>query len=103
MYEVDRYKGNFLWLADDATVIANSIESLKNNMEILNTSAKKFSLEINEDKSKVMQVRGTEKPKEIENFKVVDTIKYLGMNQGGNGRDIFRREKRMAKKGSKTS
>ena len=93
MYEVDRYKGNSLWLADDATVIANSIESLRTNMEILKTSAKKFGLEINENKSKVMQVRGTEKPKEIGNFKVVDTIKYLGVNLGGKGRDIFREKK----------
>ena len=94
MYEIDRYKGNSLWLADDTTVIVNSIESLKTNMEIQKTSTKKFGLEINENKSKVMQVRGTEKPKEIGNFKVVDTIKYLGVNLGGKGRDIFREEKR---------
>ena len=40
MYEVDRYNRNSPWLADEATVIANSKESLKNNKEILKTPAK---------------------------------------------------------------
>ena len=35
MYDVDRYKGNSLWIADDATLIARSIEDMKTNVNIL--------------------------------------------------------------------
>ena len=39
-YEVGRYVGNSLWLADDTTIIANSIENLKKNIRILEKSSK---------------------------------------------------------------
>ena len=35
MYEVDRYKGNSMWIADDATLIAGSKEELETNINIL--------------------------------------------------------------------
>ena len=50
MYDVDRYKGNSLWLADDTTLIANSIENMKINIEVLKASARQYGLEISEKK-----------------------------------------------------
>jgi len=41
---------------------------------------------------------------EISNFEAVDSVKYLGINLGGKGKNIFRTEKkRVVKKGAKTS
>ena len=72
IYEIDKYKGNSLWLADDSTLIANSIENMKRNIEILKVSAKEYGLEINEEKSKVLQIRGRNKPDKVGNFEVVE-------------------------------
>ena len=47
---MDKYKGNSLWLADDTTLIANSIESMKTNIAILKEAAGKYGLEIDEKK-----------------------------------------------------
>ena len=48
---------------------------------------------INEKKSKVLQVRRTQKPEEICGLEVVDEIRYLGVKLGGRRRNIFREEK----------
>ena len=55
-YEVDRYKGNSLWIADDATLIAGSKEDMEHNINILKNSALQYGLEISEEKGKVLQV-----------------------------------------------
>ena len=34
-YELGKHEGNSLWLADDTTIIANSADSLRKNIEIL--------------------------------------------------------------------
>ena len=93
MYEVDRYKGNSLWIADDATLIAGSIENMETNIDLVRKTAKEYGLEISKEKSKVIQIRGSEKPKTIGGFEVVRKVKYLGVLLGGFGRDIFRYER----------
>ena len=47
IYKVDRYEGNSLWLADDTTLIENSIENMKTNIEVLRNSVREYELEIN--------------------------------------------------------
>ena len=89
-YEIDKYKGNSLWIADDATLIAGSIRDMEHNIEILRNSAREYGLEISEEKSKVLQMRGREKPKTVGNFEVVKKVKYLGIQVGGYGKDIFK-------------
>merc|ERR1711888_92038 len=56
-------------------------------------SARKYGLEISEEKSKVLQIRGKEKPKTVGNFEIVKKVKYLGVLVGGYGRDIFKYER----------
>ena len=51
--------------------------------------------------NKVIQIRGSERPKEIDNFEVVKAVKYLGIRLG-RGRDIFREEKRRWLKNAQT-
>ena len=92
-HEVDRYSGNSLWIADNVTLIAGKKEDLETNINILRNTTKEYGLEINRDKSKVIQIRGTESPRYIGGFEVVNQIKYLGVIVGGRGRDIFRYER----------
>ena len=35
LYTIDKYKGNSLWLADDATLIAGSKEDMEHNIKVL--------------------------------------------------------------------
>ena len=80
-------------LADDTNIIANSADNLRINIEILRNSARKKGLEISE-KSKIIQVRG-QKDKEICNFEITKTVKYLEIKLGGRGRNISGEEKKM--------
>ena len=38
IYKVAEYEGNSLWLADDATLIANSKENVEENIKVLEES-----------------------------------------------------------------
>jgi len=49
-YEIDKYKGNSLWIADDATLIAGSKRDMEHNIEILRNPAREYGLEISEGK-----------------------------------------------------
>ena len=99
-YEVGRYVGNSLWLADDTTIISSSTENLKKNIGILRNSAKKKGLEISEEKSKIILVRGQKQQEKIDNFEVVKSVKYLGIRLGERGRNIFRKENKLWVKNS---
>ena len=66
---------------------------MQTNIRILKKKALEFGLKINDSKSKIIQVRGTERARKIEGLEVVDTVKYLGVTLGGVGRDIFREER----------
>ena len=91
-YQIDRYDGNSVWLADNSTLIAGNIKDMETTIKILKDTAKEYGLRVNEDKSKVLQVRGTERPRKVGSLEVVDRVKYLGITLGGVGRDIFRYE-----------
>ena len=92
-YKIDKYEGNSVWLADDSTLIASNIRDMETNIEILKNTARIYGLKVNEDKSKVLQVRGTERPRRIGGLEVVERVKYLGVTLGGVGRDIFKYER----------
>ena len=62
---------------------------METNLKILTDTAKEYGLRVNEDKSKVLQVRGTERPRRVGGLEVVERVKYLGITLGGVGRDIF--------------
>ena len=92
-YQVDKYNGNSVWLADDSTLIAGSKRNMQTNIRILKKKALEYGLKMNDNKSKIIQVRGTEKARKIEGLEVVETVKYLGVTLGGVGREIFREER----------
>ena len=59
-YKIGVYKGNSLWLADDAVLIAESEENLLEAFEVLEEEGRKNGLELGEDKTKIMKIRGAE-------------------------------------------
>ena len=59
---------------------------METNIKILKDTAKIYGLRVNENKSKVLQVRGTERPKKVGGLEVVDRVRYLGVTLGGKGR-----------------
>ena len=74
LYTIDKYKGNSLWLADDATLIAGSKEDMEHNINVLIESAGEYGLNLNKKKTKILHVRGTEK---IGENAVEVEVKYL--------------------------
>ena len=68
---------------------------METNIEVLTESAKEYGLQINEQKTKVLHIRGTEKVEEVGNCRVTEILNYLGIQLGGNGRDKFIAEKRV--------
>ena len=58
MYGIREYEGNSLWLADDATLIANSRENVKKNIKALIKSGGTYGLNLKKLKTKIIQVRG---------------------------------------------
>ena len=47
IYRVGKYEGNSLWLADDATLIANSKEDVEDNINVLIESVGEYGLNLN--------------------------------------------------------
>ena len=66
---------------------------MEHNINILKNSALQYGLEISEEKSKVLQVRGRDRPEKERNYEVVKEVKYLGVKVGGRGRNIYQMEK----------
>ena len=71
-YKIVAYKVNSLWLADDAVLIADSEKNLLKASKILEDEGKKNGLELSEEKTKIMKVRGLEDEKQthIGKFKI---------------------------------
>ena len=91
-YQVGEFLDNSLWLADDATLIADNLPNLLDLLEILEKTGKKNGLEINRDKTKIMRVRGPDIGDKVGELEVVKETKYLGVQIGGRGRNIFEKE-----------
>merc|ERR1712002_36950 len=59
-YKVGVYNDNSLWLADDATLIAENLQTLDQLLKCLEKSGKEYGLEINKEKTKILKIRGGE-------------------------------------------
>merc|ERR1711895_292403 len=94
-YRVRKFCDNSLWLADDATLIAEKLETLLELLDCLSEVGGKYGLEINREKTKIMQIRGPEEEINIGNYEMVKETKYLGVTLGGRGRNLFERTNRV--------
>ena len=81
-----------LFFADDGLILAHSIEEAKNNIRILIDISKKCGLDINKEKSNIIICNMKEQPDSIEDIKVTDKIKYLGLDID-NKRTYFKSQK----------
>jgi len=59
-YHIGKFNDNSLWLADDATLVADNLTSLMELLECLEKTGRKNGLEINKEKTKIMKIRGPE-------------------------------------------
>ena len=92
-FEIDKIKINSIFFADDSILIGNSIEKARRNIRIVKEISSFFGLEINEKKSQILIYKGKYEEREIEGIKIMDKIKYLGMNIC-NKKDIFKLQKK---------
>ena len=94
-YKIGKFVDNSLWLADDATLIADSIPNLQKLLEALKKTGELNGLKINLEKNKIMKIRGPDIEDNIGDMEVVKETKYLGIKIGGKGRNIFEMENKM--------
>ena len=92
LYKVGKFNDNSIWLADDATLIAEDINTLKELLACLSRTGGRYGLQINEKKTKIMKVKGRDSLEGIEGYEIVTEAKYLGIVVGGRGRNIFEKE-----------
>ena len=88
-YKIGEYDDNSLWSADDATIIARDEPSLLEILDVLEETGRKNGLELSEEKTKILRIRGPEVEGKIGRFNVEKEAKYLGIQIGGRGRNIF--------------
>merc|ERR1712002_1418584 len=92
-YKVGVYEDNSLWLADDATLIAENLQVLDQLLKCLDKTGREYGLEINKEKTKILKIRGEEDNHRIEEYEMVKEATYLGITvTGGKGRRIFQAE-----------
>ena len=70
-YKIGKFNDNSIWLADDATLIAEDLGTLRNLLKCLGETGKKYGLEINEKKTKIMKVKGRDSLESIEGYEKV--------------------------------
>ena len=80
-YKIGAYKGNSLWLADDAVLIADYERTLKKVFKVLKEEGKKNGLELSEEKTKILKIRGHKNDEQthIGKYKIEKESKYLGI------------------------
>ena len=88
-YKIGKFNDNSIWLADDATLVADSLETMEALLNCLSTAGGEYGLEINEKKTKIMQMKGKEGKEHIKEYEMVKETKYLGVTIGGRYRNIF--------------
>ena len=82
-------------MADDATIIASDEESLLKALNILKEAGKKNYLELSKEKTKIMKIRGPSTTEKRGEFNIEKEVKYLGIQLGGRGKDIFGAENKI--------
>ena len=96
LYNIREYNENSLWLADDATIIARNETSMEKILDVLEAAGSKNGLELSEEKkNRILRIRGPKIEGKIGKYKIENEAKYLGIQIGGKGRDIFQAENKL--------
>merc|ERR1711888_510784 len=91
-YKVRKFNDNSVWLADDATLIAEDLHTLERLLNCLSKAGGEYGLQINREKIKIMKIRGQEDDYRLKDYEMVGDTTYLGVTIGGKGRNIFENE-----------
>merc|ERR1712055_177776 len=91
-YKIGKFDDNSIWLADDATLVADSLKTMEELLNCLSRVGGEYGLEINEEKTKIMKIKGKKGEEHIKEYDMVTEAKYLGVKIGGRGRNIFEKE-----------
>merc|ERR1711942_309441 len=91
-YNIGKFEDNSIWLADDATLVAEDLSTLKELLDCLSKSGGRYGLQINEKKTKIMKIKGPDNQEHIGEYEMVTEATYLGINIGGRWRNIFEKE-----------
>merc|ERR1711942_597492 len=78
-YKIGKFEDNSIWLADDATLVAENLETLQELLGCLDKSGGYYGLRINEEKTKIMRIKGPETQQKIGEYEMVTEAKYLGI------------------------
>ena len=78
-YKIGEFYDNSLWLADDATIIAENIPSLQKFLDVLEKTGEANGLKLSLEKTKIKRIRGPDVGDKIGKFEVVKEVKYLGV------------------------
>ena len=79
----------------DATIIATDETSMEKALNALEVAGSKCGLELIEEKTKILRIRGPKIEGKIGKYKIENEAKYLGVQIGGKGRDIFQAENKL--------
>merc|ERR1711891_127091 len=94
LFKMRKFNDNSIWLADDATLIADSLQNLKKLLDCLNKAGGEYGLQINREKTKIMKIRGQEDDYRLKDYEMMGETTYLGVTIGGKGRNIFEKKKK---------
>merc|ERR1711888_45857 len=92
LYKIRKFNDNSVWLADDATLIAEDLHTLEHLLNCLSKAGGEYGLQINREKTKIMKIKGLEDDYRIIDYEMVEETTYLGVTIGGKGRNIFEYE-----------
>merc|ERR1712033_141087 len=99
LFKMRKFNENSIWLADDATLIADSLKTLKELLECLSRAGGEYGLQINKDKTNIMRIRGQIDDRLLKEYEMVEEATYLGITIGVKNSDIFEMEnKKVLKK-----
>ena len=87
-FEIYNIEVNSLFFVDDGLIFANNIREAERNIEIVKETSLIYGLELNIEKSNIIIFNKKEEINVISGIKVVEEIKYLGINII-NKRDAF--------------
>ena len=84
-----------LWLADNVVLVAKDNDSLARVLNTLEEVGKPSGLELSKEKTNILRVRGPPIKGKIGDYNIEKEAKYLGIQVGGRGRDIFNAENKL--------
>merc|ERR1711888_144850 len=71
LYKIRKFNDNSVWLADDATLIAEDLHTLEHLLNCLSKTGGEYGLQINREKTKIMKIKGLEDDYRIKDYEMV--------------------------------